>query len=333
MKLPKVSIIVPIYNVEQYIEDCLASIAAQTYSGNLECILVDDCGTDRSIDISKNFVNNYKGNIEFTILHHQRNRGLSAARNTGLEYSSGEYVYFLDSDDEITKDCIEKLAKPLESFRYDIVVGDFIVTGFNAENFPVSLKLDNISLYGKDIMESYCKDEIYMMAWNKLCNKNFLCKHNLYFKEGLIHEDELWSFEVNYEASSLAVVKSKSYVYKLRQNSITTNNTIKRKTIALLTIMEGMLQRLNFSNQATINTPYYKILSLAYSIMPLAQKTGDERFIRETYTSIRKIVRPYLVGFNIKFHTPRKILRDLHFYVPEKLGLLLIKVNLYMLNG
>ena len=94
----KVSIIIPIYNVAPYIKRCLQSVADQTYK-DIECILIDDCGSDNSINLAKEFIYDYKGNILFTILHHEENKGLSAARNTGLRYAKGEYVYFLDSDD------------------------------------------------------------------------------------------------------------------------------------------------------------------------------------------------------------------------------------------
>ena len=104
----KVSVLIPVYNVAPYIERCLQSVVDQTYT-DIECILVDDCGSDNSIELAQNFINNYKGNIKFSILHHDKNKGQSAARNTALKYAKGEYVYFLDSDDAITSDCIEIL--------------------------------------------------------------------------------------------------------------------------------------------------------------------------------------------------------------------------------
>ena len=82
--MTSISIIIPIYNVEPYIASCLHSVMAQTYTGSIECILVDDCGQDDSIGVAKKVIANYQGPIRFHILHHEHNRGLSAARNTGM---------------------------------------------------------------------------------------------------------------------------------------------------------------------------------------------------------------------------------------------------------
>ena len=88
-----VSIIIPVYNVAEYIEKCLYSVIQQkTY--NIECILVDDCGTDNSIEIAEKIINQYNGPISFKLLHHNHNRGLSAARNTGINIATGDYVFF-----------------------------------------------------------------------------------------------------------------------------------------------------------------------------------------------------------------------------------------------
>ena len=103
------SIIIPIYNVEPYILECLQSVANQTIEDKLECILVDDCGTDNSVSVAEEFLKTYSGAIHFELLHHQKNGGLSAARNTGVRASHGEYLYFLDSDDTIIPRCSNRL--------------------------------------------------------------------------------------------------------------------------------------------------------------------------------------------------------------------------------
>lgn len=90
----KISIIVPVYNVEQYIKECFDSIAAQTYNGEIECIFVDDCGQDKSVDILEKMIVGYQGGISFSIIHHEHNKGLSGARNTGIRHATGDYLYF-----------------------------------------------------------------------------------------------------------------------------------------------------------------------------------------------------------------------------------------------
>lgn len=212
----KVTIVIPLYQVEEYIEASLLSVANQTYKGPIECIIIDDCGTDNSCRIVETFMSEYKGGVEFRLLHHDHNRGLSAARNTGMDHASGEYIYFLDSDDEITPDCIEKLTKPLESYRYDFVIADFSIVG----GYPITTYLKARGEYKSGIKEAYYRKEWNVTAWNKLCNLDFLKRVALTFKEGIIHEDVLWSFYLANYAQSMYALTEKTYIYKLRESSI-----------------------------------------------------------------------------------------------------------------
>ena len=102
----KVSIIIPVYHVEKYIERCVLSVLKQTYRP-LEVVFVDDCSNDRSIDIAKKTIEkNGAASIEFVFLEHDKNQGQSAARNSGIKASTGDYLYFLDSDDKLSDDAI-----------------------------------------------------------------------------------------------------------------------------------------------------------------------------------------------------------------------------------
>ena len=121
-----ISIIIPVYNVAPYIERSLKSVMGQTYAGDMECLLVDDCGSDDSMAIAERVIGAYTGPIRFRILHHDHNRGLSAARNTGTDAATGDYVLYLDSDDELAEDCIEKLMRPVEEdATVEMVVGNY----------------------------------------------------------------------------------------------------------------------------------------------------------------------------------------------------------------
>ena len=234
----KITIVIPVYNVEAYIEDCLRSVIAQTYKGEIECVIVDDCTHDGSCDIIERFIKEYTGNIQFKLLHHDKNRGLSAARNTGIDAATGEYIYFLDSDDEITPDCIELLATPLTKKKYDFVIGDYKIVGSKFE-FP-PLLLEEGEIYTKEEIRScYFKGRWYMMAWNKLCNLEYLCNEKLYFKEGLINEDELWSFQVACTARSMFAVNRNTYMYKVRKSSIIGQQDLFNRADTLTTIAES----------------------------------------------------------------------------------------------
>lgn len=214
----KVSIIIPVYNVSDYVERCLNSVMAQTYT-DLECVIVDDCTPDDSIEKCERIIAEYNGPINFIILHHEKNRGLSAARNTGIDAASGEYVYFLDSDDEITDECIKTLSEPLKIHMYDFVIGGFEKKG-EGTAFPTELRLEGVVCGVKEIARSYYQELWYSMAWNKLCNATFLKKHALFFKEGLIHEDELWSAQLACTAESIFSINKTTYLYHVRKKSI-----------------------------------------------------------------------------------------------------------------
>lgn len=188
----------------------------QTYSGEIECVVVDDCGADSNWQIVENFIFEYKGKIDFKLLSHTGNKGLSATRNTGMDHASGEYIYFLDSDDEITPECIERLAKPLENCKYHFVTADFTIVGGR----PVTTYLKARGEYISGIKEAYYRKEWNVTAWNKLCNIDFLRRNNLRFKESIIHEDILWSFYLANLAKSMYALEDKTYIYNSRSSSI-----------------------------------------------------------------------------------------------------------------
>ncbi len=215
----KISIVIPVYNVEEYIEGCLQSVAAQTYEGEMECIVVDDCTPDGSCAVVEHFLEDYKGNVQFKFIHHEVNGGLSAARNTGICNATGDYILFLDSDDEITPTAIKLLAEPLKERNYDFVIGDYGVDGSDYPFSPLLLP-HGVTLEGREIFSAMASLQWYMMAWNKLCNLSFLRANNLYFKEGLLNEDNLWSFCLANSAGSMHVVKRVTYKYKVRGSSI-----------------------------------------------------------------------------------------------------------------
>lgn len=216
----KISIIVPVYNVEQYIKESFDSIAAQSYKGEIECIFVDDCGQDNSVAVLEKLIAEYKGPIQFSIIHHEHNKGLSGARNTGIRKASGDYLYFLDSDDSITSDCIEKLVILAEKYPgVEIVQGS---TKSRMEWLQMGWKkLPEYSDNFKWIKKNILKRIIFAMtAWNKLIKRSFVIEHGLYFLEGVIHEDDLWNFELAKYTKSIAICTSISYNYRENPNGI-----------------------------------------------------------------------------------------------------------------
>ena len=216
----KISIIVPVYNVEQYIRECFDSIAAQTYKGEIECIFVDDCGQDYSVSVLEKLIAEYKGPIQFSIVHHEHNKGLSGARNTGIRNAQGDYLYFIDSDDSITPDCIEKLVALAEKY-----------SGVEMVQGSTKSKLEWLQLANKHFPEysdnfkwirrtMLLRESIPMTAWNKLVRKDLVVKNGLYFEEGLIHEDEIWNFMLAKHVHSIAFCCDITYIYRENMDGI-----------------------------------------------------------------------------------------------------------------
>jgi Glycosyltransferases involved in cell wall biogenesis len=218
----KVSIIIPVYNVRSYIKRCLESVANQSYS-DIECILVDDCGKDDSMEIASLFIDNYNGPVEFVIIHHLENKGLSSARNTGIKSSNGDYVFFLDSDDAITSYCIELLVSLANKYpTADFVPGnttqkeDCVPNYFFASHVPEFV--DN-----KQLLYQVIFTKANMSAWNRLVKRSILIDHSLYFQEGIVHEDDCWVYFLAKYAKAAAFTNKGTYLYYMNSNSIMTS--------------------------------------------------------------------------------------------------------------
>ena len=219
-----VSIIIPVYNVESYVKDCIQSVMRQTYEGPIECILVDDCGGDDSLKITEREISNYEGPITFRFLHHSINRGLSAARNTGINAATGEYLFFLDCDDMLTEGCIKALVNVAATDpAIEIVQGN---TRTNQEGIQNNLTkrytLSHVTC-NREVRNSYFQQRQFIHnAWNKLIKSSFLLNNHLMFREGIVFEDFLWTFYVLKLLRNVYFVPEITYLYRSREGSIMT---------------------------------------------------------------------------------------------------------------
>jgi glycosyltransferase involved in cell wall biosynthesis len=214
----KVSIIIPVYNVSAYIERCVKSVMSQTYQ-DIECILVNDASPDDSIAIAERLIADYNGPVQFKILNHEQNKGLSAARNTGVDAATGDYLYFFDSDDEITPDCIEKLAHPiLNDPTIEMVEGCYAQISKDSHNNVIERPFSKpqLELTTPKAVKDYFFSKQYenIFCWNKLVNRTFVIKNQLFFKEGLWGEDFIWLFHYNRYLSHLYIIPDITYKYK-----------------------------------------------------------------------------------------------------------------------
>jgi len=276
-----VSIVVPVYNVEQYIQRCFHSICKQTYEHSLlECIFVDDCGVDGSMEKLKELLGNYDGEISFVVVNHEVNQGLSEARNSGTRIAKGEYIYYFDSDDELTGDCIESLALYVKEHEgVDIVMGSSNILNNGAVEADYWLKSD---------LPDFSEDRIWlkkailkrtflpMTAWNKLIRLEFIKEYNLFFKQGIIHEDEHWEFFVAKYVKTAAFCKTVTYLHYINEGSIVTTVS-PRQIECMLIIIEDFLNNID---DVLPKEQYKTIYYLAFFALIKAIDDHDKAFAK-----------------------------------------------------
>lgn len=235
----KISIIIPIYNVEQYLTLCLDSVVRQTMTDGVECILVDDCGKDRSVEIAKRYIADYKGNIKFLLIHREANGGLSAARNTGILAAQGEYLYFFDSDDEITSDCMERMYALVKQHPdVELVQGSFYETEVEKPT-PSPYRFPAYTGEQKKIKSFLLQYEGDIVgAQSRLIRRDFLLKHHLFFKEGIIHEDNHWTFFLAKHVRRMAFCPKRMYYHRYNPTGITGNVNVAKEAVAYRTLIE-----------------------------------------------------------------------------------------------
>ena len=314
--MPQTSIIIPVYYVEPYIGACLDSLVAQTCK-DFEVLFVDDCGTDGSVRMINDFIAVHP-EIPCRLLHHEHNRGLSAARNTGLEAASGEYVLFLDSDDALTPDALELLTAPLASGGSpDFIIGGYRTEGGSAGECPLSLPAGLCT----DVLGSYARGEWYVMAWNKMCRRQFLLDGALWFREGLNHEDVLWSFKLACKAKTMYTVPAPTYLYNVRESSIMTSMSVRKDLYLYLDIFDEIRQFI-VSEGLQHSRDAYEIFegkrcgiiySLLYKGETALYKESYGRFRDQGYVSPFEAKRCGMIG-------AKQLVRDLHYALPKGLG-------------
>ena len=243
-----ISVIIPVYNVASYIEECLQSVFQQTYQ-SLEVLIIDDCGKDNSMQLVKNFIEKIK-DVRFKIIQHPKNLGLSAARNTGIKNATGDYLYFLDSDDFISNNCIETFITLIKQHPdSDIVFGSASFYPNQWGNFCLHVNNNIIPEYSNNrkwINNVFFKDDFLpVTAWNKLVKTEFINKNRLFFKEGVFYEDELWYFLIANFCHKISFNKQYTYFYRNTPTGIISNYGSKHMDSEIIIIKE-CLKHINY---------------------------------------------------------------------------------------
>lgn len=251
MSEKQLSIVIPVYNVELYLEKCLNSVLEQLNS-SIEIILVNDGSKDDSLEICKKYQRLYS-DIK---LINQENAGLSAARNTGIRNSCGEYILFLDSDDFLSENCLMDLLELLND-KKDFIIGKakyFDEITQREKSTEISyITSDDISP-SEWLWQMNRKSNFWFAAWLLVVRRDFIINNKLFFKEGIYHEDELWVPLVFVNARSMGVCSIEFYCYRVNREGSIINSTNIKKEWDKLTIID------EFNKQKELSTEQKKLI-------------------------------------------------------------------------
>ena len=286
---PVISMIVPIYNAEKYLRRCLESVVNQTYT-NLDIILIDDVSSDQSLEICRQYVQR-DSRIQ---LYCQENRGVSAARNTGLEHMRGEYVVFVDSDDFISKHFIEILLKQIQKYQVALIMCDYVMLDENKEQAYIENFLPEMTqscsrlVSCEEIYDNMFKEHEsirFCVPWGKIYHKKIF--YDLRFEEGKIYEDILIFHKIYEQVSMVCCIDVVLYYYVRSCNSITRKDGITQRDIERA---YGLMRRLQYFHEQKqekyVRMTAAEIMWIAFSVYD--QSGGDDRFVRQKLKEIQK---------------------------------------------
>ena len=291
---PLISIIIPCYNAEKYLHECLNSVLSQSYE-NWECLLINDGSKDKTFQILEEFS---KVDNRFFVFS-QENKGLSATRNVGVHNAKGDYLLFLDSDDLLTKNSLQSFVNEVD--KSEIITG--ITVTVNGENLDrisqlkhtkeASVFFENDNL---EVLKRTVEAGLAPVAQNRLYKKEFLERHKLQFLHGIFHEDELWFFETMYLAKNVKFINAETYLYRTDNSQSITKNVGEKNLESYLKILETVFQKYYQNNSDSYKKAvverylqYLKKLIIDFCIREQAKLSENsilklEKTLKETHT-------------------------------------------------
>ncbi|MGM8364853.1 glycosyltransferase family 2 protein [Virgibacillus sp. W0181] len=309
MDKEKVSIIVPVYRVEEYIHRCLDSIMNQTYK-HLEVIIVNDGSPDLCGEIAEN----YKQQDDRITVIHQKNGGLSAARNTGMQHVTGAFTMFVDSDDWLDEKMVEKLINAIHTYQADVAQAAFYYT------YPDHLLVDerNYKQTARPVVfdqqtgmkELVVNEKIKNFAWGKLYKTAII--RDLPFTEGVLFEDVYWAHLVMDRVRAYVLLHEPLYYYRQRDDSIVTTYSARN-----LDIIDGLKERHAFIEKkyAWLTNESYKLLlktNLFHYYLLVFNKEKDTLGIYRN--EIKEYIKDHMNNLKKAVKNDRDLSRQLHLF-------------------
>ncbi|MGV6830385.1 MAG: glycosyltransferase family 2 protein [bacterium] len=235
----ELSVIVPVYNVEDYIEKCINSLQKQTFK-NFEVLIIDDESQDKSIEIVKSLTKNDK---RFKVIS-QKNKGLGGARNTGIKNASGKYLFFLDSDDYIKEETFQVLVNYIDCNSVDIAVYDYFRVDEHGKKLA-SPKFGKCIFVKEEAFSKILSLKTSPMACNKLYKKSLFLDNNIRYPEKFLHEDIATTYKLFWKSDRIGYVGEGFYYWVIRGSSITQKITHKH----INDVVKTLLAKKEFLNE------------------------------------------------------------------------------------
>lgn len=261
--MPSISIIIPVYGVEQYIEKCARSLFEQTFE-DIEFIFVDDCTQDKSIEILQKVIEDYPQRKQQTrIIRHETNRGLPQARKTGIEIAKGEYIAHCDSDDWVDTDMYYTLYQQAKKEDCDVVICDFYKTELNNTNIIKYLPVNtlNINILLQHIFSNTCCHYIWA-----LLSKKCLYQNPIKYPTANLFEDLVFTTQILYFAKNIGYVQKPLYHYILRPTSMSFSQTLDQKQKNLIPMKKNIDVILSFLKENNVGEKYEKAIKFFHNL-------------------------------------------------------------------
>ncbi len=290
-----ISVVIPVYNVEKYLERCIESVVNQTYN-NLEIIIVNDGSTDASLEVA----NRMKAKYPKLIIIDQENSGVSSTRNAGMKAANGDYIAFLDSDDWVAPDCYEYMLNLIKKYNAD--VADIMTMQVDTDHPTVPAVAEKIEIYdGMDILEHYLYRGMKetkgapFTVWRKLYKRS-LFSNEIHFAEGMINEDICFNYKVLSKCKRIVVSNQIKHFYFQRKTGLT-NGPLKRRDLDLFKVSDELIMLASKSKNARIiELAKMKRARSDFSILARAARDGfdqnsidnPEEITSKTQNSLRK---------------------------------------------
>lgn len=312
----KISVIVPLFNGEYYLEEAMDSVINQTIFEDIEVLIVDDGSTDNS----RFLIDKYAIDYDNITVFHKENGGVSSARNYAMKYAKGEYIHFFDSDDFLLYDAYEKLYDFAKKEDYDIVTANFL--RFNSEKTWTTLIGDYVYTDLKENIENiklkdYPNLTWDMLVWNKLYKRDFLEKINAHFIEGTSFQDNVFSIEVLTKASKIGMISDYVICWRLRDVGLSITKIIDKKRVEDLIRVSRLVNEFikeNIKDEEVLSNKYHKWLvadiPMFIEIIEDYPKEYQE-FIKENIINIYHLVPgEFIKNLNTYYATLYKMLEN-----------------------